>query len=351
VQIIVIGAVAAALAPAATGPAPTGSQATPANKWVDISDPVVNALAAAGKTLAWPYQTAGVACDATNGDVFMVVPGQGIWKSTDQGAHFARADGDAIGGRCETSFALNVDPAGRRLACFMLDGPCAITPDGGATWQPMTSLGRNWDYAAVDWSTETVANILGERHEVGGEVYLSNDAGRTWKLLFKDAGFDRVGGLGIFDAKTLVRTWPGHGIERSTDAGATWTKVADSQPNGRVCKVSRGTAYWLCPDGLLTSRDRGLAWAKTGDACPGSIGPMFDPADPRHLAIAGADGIFESADAGKSWSKVASLPPKFDVPKPGGWFTNVAWDPKRGLYYVSHMGQPTYKLETKPTHS
>lgn len=323
---------------------------SPAADWVNVSDSVVNELTAAGKKLAWPYQTAGVACDATDGDVFMVLPGQGIWKSTDQGAHFARADGGAIGGRCETSFALNLDPAGRRLACFMLDGACAITPDAGATWQPMKSLGRNWDYAAVDWSTDTVANILGERHEVGGEVYLSNDAGRTWKLLFKDAAFDRVGGLGIFDARTLVRTWPGHGIERSTDAGATWAKVADFQPNGRVCKVFRGTAYWLCPDGLLSSRDRGATWEKSSGACPGSIGPMFDPADERHLAIAGDKGIFETADAGKTWTPIAPLPPKFDVPKPGGWFTNVGWDPKHHTFYVSRMGQPTYKLrrEKKP---
>ena len=90
----------------------------------------------------------------------------------------------------------------------MLDGKCATTSDGGKTWRPMADLGRNWDYAAVDWTGKHVANILGERHEVGGEVYLSNDGGATWKLLFKDATFDRAGGLGIFDAKTLVRAWP-----------------------------------------------------------------------------------------------------------------------------------------------
>lgn len=126
------------------------------------------------------------------------------------------------------------------------------------------------------------------------------------------------------------------------------TKVADFQPNGHVCKVFHETAYWLCPAGLLTSRDRGATWQKTGDACPGSIGPMFDAADERHLATAGAEGIFESADGGKSWSKITTLPPKFDVPKPGGWFTNVAWDPKRNLFYISRMGQPTLKLEASP---
>jgi len=322
-----------------------GAAPPPPGNWVNVSDPVVNKLAADGKKQDWPYQTAGVACDATNGDVFMVLPGQGLWKSSDRGAMFARVDGGAIGGRCETSFALNVDPKGGRLACFMLDGKCAITSDGGKAWQPMADLGRNWDYAAVDWSGDTVANILGERHEVGGEIYLSNDAGRTWKLLFKDPAFDRVGCLGIFDATTLVRSWPSHGIERSTDAGATWAKVSDFQPNGRVMGVRDGIAFWLCAEGLLTSRDKGITWSKVLSGCPGTIGPMFDPRDELHLLVAGADGVFETTNGGKAWTKVAPLPPKFDVPQPGGWFTNVAWDPAHHIIYASRMGFPTYKLE------
>jgi hypothetical protein len=317
--------------------------------WLNISDPVVAKLATEGKKQDWPYQTAGVACDATTGDVYMVLPGQGIWKSSDRGGSFARADGGAVGGRCETSFSLNADPAGGRLACFMLDGKCAITTDSGATWRPMADLGRNWDYAAVDWSGNAVENILGERHEVGGEVYLSNDGGATWKQLFKDATFDRAGGLGIFDAKTLVRAWPSRGIERSSDAGATWAKVSDYRPTGRVMKVHRAVAYWLCADGLLASRDKGATWQKLGDACPGTIGPMFDPRDESHLLVAGAEGVFETGDGGKTWSLVARLPLKFDVPKPGGWFTNVAWDPARGLIYASRMGFPTYRLEHKKT--
>ena len=316
-------------------------------EWKNISDPVVAKLAAEGRKQEWPFQTAGVACDATSGDVFMVLPGQGLWKSSDHGATFARVDGGAVGGRCETSFSLNLDPAGGRLACFMLDGKCAITPDGGKTWRPMADLGRNWDYAAVDWGGDRVANILGARHEVGGEVYLSNDGGATWKMLFKDEAFDRAGGLGIFDANTLVRSWPSKGIEHSVDAGVTWAKVSDHRPHGRVMRVHKGVAYWLCADGLLTSRDRGVTWQKVGVACPGTIGPMFDPRDDMHLLVAGAEGVFEAVDGGKDWELVTRLPPKFDVPKPGGWFTNVAWDPAGGIIYASRMGFPTYRLERK----
>ena len=67
----------------------------------------------------YPGKTAGVAVDPATGDVFMVVPDQGLWKSTDHGGTFARVDDKAIGGRCETGFALDFDPAGKRLMCFM----------------------------------------------------------------------------------------------------------------------------------------------------------------------------------------------------------------------------------------
>jgi hypothetical protein len=55
------------------------------------------------------------------------------------------------------------------------------------------------------------------------------------------------------------------------------------QPNGRVAKVNKQIAYWLCLDGLLASKDKGLTWEKLGEQCPGSIGPMFDCNNDEHL--------------------------------------------------------------------
>src|SRR4051794_7133543 len=99
-------------------------------KWVPISESVTSKVKP-----GYPGKgTAGVAVDPSNGDVYMVVSDQGMWKSTDKGETFTRVDGKAIGGRCETGFALNFDPAGKRLACFMIYGSCASTDDGGKTW-------------------------------------------------------------------------------------------------------------------------------------------------------------------------------------------------------------------------
>jgi photosystem II stability/assembly factor-like uncharacterized protein len=311
--------------------------------WVNVSDPIVKKLTDEGNKFGFAGATAGVAVDAASGDVYMIVNGLGIYKSTDAGRTFARSDGGKVGGRCETSFALNADPAGKRLSCFMLDGKCAWTGDAGATWHAMTDVGRNWDYAAVDWSGDAVVNIFAAHHEDGGQTLLSTDGGKTWTKLFRQAEFDKTGGLGIFDARTLVYSQKGSGIQRSTDAGQTWGKVSDMEATGRVVRILNGTAYWMAKDGILVSKDQGATWTKQGTAVDATIGPMLDPKNDKHMAAAGIKGIFETTDGGQTWKQVGKLPPGFSMPK-AGWFANVAWDPANGIFYASQMGKPTYKL-------
>ena len=314
--------------------------------WVSISDSVVAKVAGDSKNApSFERETAGVAVDPMSGDVYMIVNKHGVWKSTDGGKTFARCDGGKVSGRCETAFALNVDPAGNRLACFMLDGKCAWTGDGGKTWHAMADVGRNWDFAAVDWSTPEVMNILAGLHESGGQVMLSVDGGKSWVKLFKDREFDRTGGIGIFDARTLVYTQKGKGIQRSTDGGATWTKVSDLEPIGRVLQVHKGTAYWLGREGLIVSKDRGATWSVQGKPVAATIGPMIDPRNEKRIAVAGLQGIARSNDGGETWNEVAAaLPKAFTMPK-AGWYSNVAWDPVHDVFYASMMGKATYRLQ------
>src|SRR5438045_9777715 len=74
-------------------------------QWVPISESVTSKVKP-----AWPGLTAGITVDPSSGEVYMVVAGQGLWKSKDKGATFERIDGELIGGRGEHGAALNVDP-------------------------------------------------------------------------------------------------------------------------------------------------------------------------------------------------------------------------------------------------
>jgi photosystem II stability/assembly factor-like uncharacterized protein len=311
--------------------------------WVDISEKVLKGLEQEGKKIGYPGKTAGIAVDRTTGDVFMVVPDQGLWKSSDRGATFARVDGGKIGGRCETAFALNFDPNGKRLACFMLDGPSAYTLDGGKTWQGMKQMGRGWDSGCVDWSAAEPKHIFGLRHEWGYEVYTSDDMGKDWT----SKGKPIVAG-GIFDAKTLVavrgpENKKEKGIFRSTDGGNTWEKVSDLQPGGRDIRIFKGVAYWAGAEGLLVSRDKGKTWAVQGSPVECSFGPFFGK-DEKHIVVMGKKGFYETKDGGQTWHHVAPLPPDMQVHMPG-WFVNVAWDPLGDVFYASNMGKPAYKYQ------
>lgn len=317
----------------------------PEPQWIDISTSLVQSLTDAGQKTDWPGQSAGVAVDPASGDVYMIVAGLGIYKSSDLGKSFARVDGGKVGGRCETSYSLNVDPAGKQLACFMLDGKCAWTGDAGKTWTPFTDVGRNWDYAAVDWSDAKIQTILAALHESGGKVMLSTNGGQAWKQLFEDDEFDKSGGLGVFDSKTLVYTQKGKGIQRSSDVGQSWTKVSDHQPIGRLMVVHKQHAYWSSKEGLLVSTDQGQSWNIQGTAVDASIGPYFDPNNDQRIVVAGAKGIFQSNDAGQSWKHVAKLPAGFEKLPKNGWYSNVTWDPVHNVYYASLMGRPTYRLD------
>jgi len=308
-------------------------EAAEAGKWTVISDGVTDKLTAEGKKIGYPGLTAGVSVDAKNGDVYMVVCDQGLWKSTDQGKSFTRVDGGKVGGRCETGFALNADPAGGRLMCFMVYGGSALTTDGGKTFTPSKS--SHVDFGAVDWEATGKAMLM-LRHESGGMLTFSDDAGATWHDLGK--GFQSL--VGVFDPQTLIAS-KGDGILRSTDGGKTWKKVSDAQPSGAVVKVRNGVGFLVGKDGLLVSKDKGASWELLGERVKAVWGPYFGKND-SHLIVVGEKGVLETTDAGKTWTVIAPLPPEFKA-RPA--YANFAYDAQRNILYASTMGKPTYKLQ------
>lgn len=300
-------------------------------EWVSISEPVTSKL-----KVGYPGKgTAGVAVDPATGAVFMVVSDQGLWKSTDQGASFSRIDNKNIGGRCETGFALNFDPKGQRLMCFMIYGNSASTSDAGKTWTP--SKLSHLDFGAVDWEA-TGQCFLAIRHERGGELALTSDGGKAWSDLGK--GFTRVG---MFDGKTFV-CGKAKGLVRSDDGGQTWNDVSDVTPPGYVMVVRDGIGYWPTAKGLLVSKDKGKTWAIHGSAVNAVHGPYWGK-DSTHMIVVGSDGFHETTNGGKDWKKVAPLPKDFKV---GGVGPNYAWDHHHNIFYASSMGKDTFRFKRKP---
>lgn len=299
-------------------------------RWVAISTQLTDELTKAGKKIGYPGLTSGVAVDRTNGDIYMVVCDLGLFKSTDQGKSFARSDSGAIGGRCETGFALNVDPAGKRLAAFMIYGSAGSLASDGQ-WNKWKA--NHLDFGAVDWEATGDA-LLAIRHESGGMLTLSTDNGVSWNDLGK--GFKNV--VGLFDAKTIIGA-KGPGLDRSDDGGKTWNHVSNITPTGAVMVVYKGIGYFTTDRGLLVSRDKGLTWAIQGTSIKALHGPYIGK-DENHLVVSSEEGLMETADAGTTWKRAAPHPPEFKLSLVG---PNFGWDPERNLFYASSMGKPTYR--------
>jgi photosystem II stability/assembly factor-like uncharacterized protein len=298
-----------------------------AGEWVNISDRVTSQVKP-----GYAGPTAGIVVDRVSGDVFLVVNDQGLWRSSDRGETFARCDGQAIGGRCETGWALQADPAGKRLACFMIYGSSGLTTDGAATWTKWKT--SHLDFGSVDWA-DTGKRLLALRHESGGMLTTSEDAGVTWQDLGK--GFS---GCGVLDRAIYVATKEKEsGIFRSTDAGKTWIQVSAEKPTAAVPVIFEGAAYWTTGKGILISRDKGESWSTHGTPVDATHGPYFGK-DSSEAIVAGKSGFSETRDGGQTWRVIAPLPEGFKVSRIG---PNFAWDAKANIIYASTMTKPAFK--------
>lgn len=321
--------------------------AQPQEGWLDVSGALLSRLTNSGAKLDWPGGCSGVVVNPTNGDVTIKVVGQGLWRSSDRGTNWHRIDGEVVSGRDETGWATSVDPnAPGRMASFSLDGTAGWTIDG-RQWKRFASLGRNWDFGSVDWTAANARTIIAAKHETTppGEVYVTQDGGVEWRKLSVRVSENRsqismVGALanGIFIYSN------GDGIQRSTDGGNSWIKVAAVNPQTRIPVSFHGAVYLGSTNGLWVSRDVGVRWQTQGAPVDIWQGPFFGR-DEAEMLVVGKAGVHVTRDGGRSWRRVTELKAKENgflfTPN---WFGCYAWDPVNNYLYASAMGNPVYRL-------
>jgi photosystem II stability/assembly factor-like uncharacterized protein len=185
---------------------------------------------------------------------------------------------------------------------------------------------------------------------VGGGVWKTTNAGRTWLPIFDSQPIASIGavavapsrpdvvyvGTGEADMRSQISY--GNGMYKSTDAGKTWTRIG-LEPTRQIGKVivdprdpnvvfvaALGHVYGANPDrGVYRTRDGGATWQKvlfkSNDV--GAIDLAFDPGDPQTVyaslwntrrppwsiyppSYGPGSGLYKSTDGGSNWQQLTS---------------------------------------------
>jgi photosystem II stability/assembly factor-like uncharacterized protein len=183
---------------------------------------------------------------------------------------------------------------------------------------------------------------------VGGGVWKTTNAGRTWFPIFDSQPIASIGAIAVAasnpnivyvgsgEADMRSQISYGNGMYKSTDGGKTWTHTGleatrqigkiliDPRDPNIVFVAALGHVYGPNPDrGVFRSRDGGASWQKvlfkTNDV--GAIDLVSDPADSRLVyaslwntrrppwsvyppSYGPGSGLYKSSDGGSNWQQL-----------------------------------------------
>jgi photosystem II stability/assembly factor-like uncharacterized protein len=284
----------------------------------------------------------GIVVDHSTGEVIINLSERGLFRSTDQCKTWMKR-GPVIKGRTEWPGCMLFDPTGksrRAMLALVYGAPIGVSADGGETWSQHDAKSSHVDWAVADWTDPDLKFILTLKHESGGLLLVSHDAGKSYADVAKG-----YGPAWIFDKQTAVaaelrsKDWPKPRIMRTVDGAKTWEPIAEHNATA-LPKWNDGTLYWLTDSALIATTDQGKSWKKLSDVKDGLYGPVFGKDGKQQFLLTKA-GVVESTDGGGSWSKPVALPKDL---KGASALTWIEYDPKNDVLYVMKMGSDLYRM-------
>jgi photosystem II stability/assembly factor-like uncharacterized protein len=267
--------------------------------------------------------------------VFVGAATGGLWISEDAGASW-RAYSDFLPNLSITT--LVIDPANPQVM-YLGTGEASQgfvgvgafkSADGGATWQFLaaTNVDANPDWRFVNrlaihpaQTSILLAGVSNDNFTTGG-IYRSTDAGASWLKVASMKALDIAFEPG--NPANAVAGLDDGAIAYSRDAGATWTRTAAlvAAPSGRSNTARAEVAFARSQPGLVyasvdnekgevwRSNDSGATWQKV--STPAHLNNQGDydnaiwvsPIDPNHVVVGGLE-IYQSFDGGATFDRIS----------------------------------------------
>lgn len=194
------------------------------------------------------------------------------------------------------------------------------TTDNGRTFRAFPFTGTpsgvaypyHNDSISVDLTDPARKTILLGSHEGAKIVLRSTDSGQTWVNVGANIPSALLAGnVLVLDAQTYLvgcNNNDSAAIFRTTNAGATWTKVSDNGGIDLPLHASDGRIYWLARDGMVRSDDQGATWTTLATGNVLKFLPAFYAPPPIELpngkiaTLGNKNEILISADFGATWN-------------------------------------------------
>jgi photosystem II stability/assembly factor-like uncharacterized protein len=269
--------------------------------------------------------------------------GDGVYRSLDGGKTWKNA-GLA---KSEHIGKIVVDPRDSSIVYVAAQGPLWApggdrglykTIDGGKTWKAILTISENTGVTDIVFDpsnpdTLYAAAYQRRRHvftliDGGPEsaIYKSTDAGATWTKLDSKSGLpkEQMGRIGLAVARnnpkivyaTIESTRKAGGFFRSKDAGTNWEKVNDYYAPGAqyyaeiFVDPNDDDRIYSADVWVKVSDDGGKTWRKLDEKNkhPDNHIVWIDPSNSDHLLIGCDGGLYESFDRATSWNFKSNLP-------------------------------------------
>jgi len=319
----------------------------------------------------WNKRLGKIHVDNVTGDVYVsLCEHWGTYRSTDCGDTWRLVDNQIALGRHVGDLGMFPNPATGDFILFKVNGgknanKSAVVLERGTRLIPIKNIGDGWNSGMADWSRTPPQTILARQHH-SSFTRLSTDGGQTWAEVAEGFRFaamldantiflgeeyylldgrrlkwEQVKQLEESARKRAVRLAD---IMLTTDRGKTMTKVAQFLPSRAMPARYENDLFWLCPEGVMVTRDRGRTWALMGQPVKEPLlGPYFGN-NKDTMVVLDKEGWFRTDNAGQSWQKVAEywLPDKQEAGWRGGNLRG-SWDPIGNVLYIGLLGKDAYR--------